>query len=123
MFWYRDSDHKGTVCPRITISGYQRRYRRKSISFAMLTWQQCGYLPVHMYSYYQRKAKRKRGIINECKQTPGFAARALGTATIFRGKAALGGFTASVAPRESTKSNSNGKAPGPAVPVEKGGKT
>ena len=62
-------------------------------------------------------------ILRECKQTPGIAARTLGTATIFRGKAALGGFTASVAPGESTKGNSNGKAPGPAVPVEKGGET
>lgn len=59
----------------------------------------------------------------ERKQTPGVTARTLGTATIFRGKAALGGFTASVAAGESTKGNSNGTAPGPAVPVKKGGET
>lgn len=69
-------------------------------------------------------ALKKKGVFdNERKQTLGTAAGVMGTTTIFRGKAALGGFTASVAPGESTKSNCNGKAPGPAVPVEKGGET
>lgn len=126
MWWFRDTDHKGTVTVRtwdICKPYFKTRYQRIAYKYGGFICKTTGYLPLYKYGYYRLLAKRKRGIVNERKQTPGIAARTLGTATIFEGKQALEGFTTRVVPGESTKSNCNGLATWTPVPVEKGGET
>ena len=93
MWWFRDTDHKGTVTVRtwdICKPYFKTRYQRIAYKYGGFIWKTTGYIPLYKYGYYRLLAKRKRGIVNERKQTLGTAAGVMGSAAVQQNKEKVG---------------------------------